>query len=136
MTKEKIKNFLDFVPLIILAIYTIVLFWTVVTTNILFSHEHYIGLAFQLITAGLFFRRHKIGVLSLGVTLILGLFKLLSYSAVITFYSLGGSLNGHSSGELKIQPIFLLWLIIYFIVSGKHFVGIFTKQYWRDIFNG
>jgi hypothetical protein len=90
----------------------------------------------KLITAGLFIIRHKIGVLSLGLTLILGLFKLLSYSAVMTFYSFGGSLNGQSSGELKIQPIFLLWLLIYFIISGRHFVGIFTKEYWRDIFNG
>jgi hypothetical protein len=113
-----------------------VLFWTVATTNIIFSHEHYIGLAFLVITAGLFIRRHKMGVLALGLSLILGVFKLLSYSAVITFYSLGGSLNGQSSGELKIQPIFLLWLLIYLMVSGRHFVGMLTKQYWRDLFNG
>jgi hypothetical protein len=26
------------------------------------------------------------------------------------------------------QPIFLLWLIIHFIVSGKHYIGILTKK--------
>jgi hypothetical protein len=135
MTKDKIKNLLDFVPLIILTIYAIVLVWTVATTDIVFSYEHYIGLTLLAITAGLFIKRHKLGVLSLGLTLVLGLFKVLSYSAVITFHSFGGSINGHSSPELRIQAIFLLWLLIHFIVSGRHYVGILTKKYWLDLLN-
>lgn len=135
MTKNKIKNLLDFVPLIILIVYAIVLIWTIMTTNIIFSYEHYIGLTLLGITTGLFLRRHKLGVLLLGLTLLLGLFKIVSYSAVITFHSFGGSINGRSSPEIKIQGIFLLWLLIHFIVSGRHYVGIATKKYWQNLFN-
>jgi hypothetical protein len=78
MTKVKIKNLLDFVPLIILTFYAIILLWTVSTTNIVLQSEHYIGLTLLVITTGLFLVRHKLGVLSLGLTLLLGLFKVLS----------------------------------------------------------
>jgi hypothetical protein len=135
MTKNKIKNLLDFIPLIALTIYAIVLIWTVATTNIIFSYEHYIGLTLLVITAGLFIKRHKLGVLLLGFTMLLGLFKVLSYSAVITFHSFGGSINGHSSPEIKIQAIFILWLLIHLIVSGRHYIGIATKKYWQDLFS-
>jgi hypothetical protein len=109
--------------------------WTVSTTNIVLQNEHYIGLIFLVITAVLFIIRHKLGVLSLGLTLWLGLINVLSYSAVITFYFFGGSINGHSSPDIKIQAIFLVWLVIHFIVSGRHYVGIATKQYWKNLFN-
>ncbi|MFY7840967.1 MAG: hypothetical protein ACOVP7_11865 [Lacibacter sp.] len=135
MTKDKIKSLLDFVPLIILKVYAIVLIWTVATTNIIFSYEHYIGLTLLVITAGLFIKRHKLGVLSLGLTLLLGLFKVLSYSAAMMFHSFGGSINGRSTPEIKIQAIFLLWLLIHFILSGRHYAGIATKKYWQDLFN-
>lgn len=134
MTKEKQKYYLDFVPIVILTIYTIILIWTVATTNIIFSYEHYIGLTLLVITAGLFVKYHKLGVLSLGLTLFLGLFKVLSYSAMITYHSYGGSINGYSSPEIRIQTIFLLWLIIHFVVSGRHYIGIASKKYWQDLF--
>ena len=134
MTKEKIKYFLDFLPLIILAVYTIVLIWTIATTNIIFSYEHYIGLTLLVLTAGIFIVRHKLGVLSLGLTLILGLFKVLSFSATTTFSSYGASINGHSLPEIKIQAFYPLWLIIHFIVSGRHYIGILTEKYWLELF--
>ena len=135
MTKEKIKYYLDFIPLIILTVYVIILVWTVSTTNIIFSYKHYIGLTLFIITAYLLFKQHKLGVLILGLTLVLGLFKVLSYSPVIIFHSFGGSINGYSSPEIKIQFIFLLWLFIHFIVSGRHYIGIMTKKYWQDLIN-
>lgn len=135
MIKDKIKNFLDFVPLIILIIYTIIMLWTVSTTNIVLQSEHYVGVTLLVITTGLFLVRHKLGVLSLGLTLLLGFFKILSYSATISFYSFGGSINGHSLPEIKIQAIFILWLLLHFIISGRHYVGIATKKYWLDLVN-
>jgi hypothetical protein len=134
LTKEKAKYYLDFIPIVILTVYTIILIWTVATTNIIFSYEHYIGLTLLVVSAVLLIKQHRLGVLSLGLTLLLGLFKVLSYSAVITFHSFGGSINGHSSPEIKIQAIFLLWLIIHFVVSGRHYIGIATKKYWQDVF--
>jgi hypothetical protein len=134
MTKEKIKYLLDFLPLLILTVYTIVLIWTIATTNIIFSYEHYLGLTLFVFTAALFIVRHKLGVLLLGLTLILGLFKVLSFSATITFSSYGASINGHSSPEIKIQAFYPLWVIIHFIVSGRHYIGILTEKYWLKLF--
>lgn len=135
MTRDKIKTLFDYLPLMILIIYTVILLWTIVTTNIVLQSEHYIGLLFLTLTIIMFVKRHKLGVLFTGLTLILGLFFILSYSGTITINSFGGSLNGHSLGDLKIQAIFLLWLVIHFIVSGRHYVGILTRKYWQDLLN-
>ena len=135
MSKDKFRYLLDLVPLIILTVYSIILVWTIATTNIVFTYEHYIGLTLLVASAVFFIKKQKLGVLSLGFTLLLGLFKVLSYSAVITYYVVGGSINGHSSSKIKIQGIFLLWLLIHFIVSRRHYVGIATNKYWQDLFS-
>jgi hypothetical protein len=135
MTKQRKKYWLDFIPLLILTVYVVILIWTVSTTNIIFSYEHYIGLTLYVIATGLLIKIHKLGVLVLGVTLLLGVFKVLSYSAVIIYHSYGGSLNGYSSPEIKIQSIFILWLLVHFIISGRHYIGILTKKYWQDLFD-
>jgi len=134
LTKEEIKYYLDFVPIVILSVFAIILIWTVSTTNILFSYEHYVGLTLLVITLGLFVKHHKLGVLSLGLTLFLGLFNVLSYSAKITYHVYGGSINGNSSPEIRIQTIFLLWLSIHFVVSGRYYIGITSKKYWQYLF--
>jgi hypothetical protein len=134
MTRDKLKTLLDFLPLFILTAYAAILLWTVETTNIAFSYEHYIGFALLMVTIVLFLWRHKLGVLFLGFTLILGLFKVLSYSGIIDYHRIGGSINETSSGDIKIQGIFILWLILHFILSGRHYVGILTKKYWQDLF--
>ena len=134
MTKEKIKILLDFVPLIILTVYAIILVWAVINLDTGFLWKHIVGLIFLPTNYFLFWRRHKVGVVGLGLTLLIGLFGLLSYShsISITKYWVG-------SGDTSIpifygQPIFLLWLLIHFIVSGRHYVGIVTKKYWFELF--
>ena len=135
MTKDKIKNLLDFVPLIILTVYAIILIWTVVSLDTGLLWKHIVGLIFLPINYFLFWWRHKLGVIGLGLTLLIGLFGLLSYnhSVSITKYWIG-------SGDTSIpifygQPIFLLWLLIHFIISGRHYVGITTKKYWLELFD-
>lgn len=136
MTKDKVKNILDFVPLIILTTSAIVLVWTVATTDSVFHWKHILGLCFLPVNYLAFWWRHKIGVLALGLTLILGLLSLLSYSHAVTTSTLAIG----KSEDLQIpifygQPIFLLWLLIHFIVSGRHYVAIATKKYWQDLFS-
>jgi hypothetical protein len=133
LTKDKRKYFLDLVPFAIQTICLANLLWTIATTNIIFSYEHYIGLTLFLFTGGLLLKRHKLGVLILGLTLLLGLFKVVSYSPIIISHSFGGSLGGYTSPEVKIQAIFLLWLFIHIILSARHYIGILTKKYWQDI---
>jgi hypothetical protein len=135
MKANKIKNLLDFIPFIILVISALFLLYKILTSNIVLSFEHYIGLLFLLIITGLFIKKHKLGVLALGLTIFLGLIKLISFSPYITFYSFGGSLNDQNLGDLKIQGIFILWLILHIVLSGRHYYGILTKKYWHDLLN-
>jgi hypothetical protein len=134
MTKHKIKNFLDFIPLIILIISAIVLVQTIIATGTVFMWKHIVGLCFLPIITLAFRWRHKIGVLVLGLTLITGLLSLLSYSYAVTTST--WTIGKTSDSQIPVfygQPIFLLWLLVHFIVSGRHYTGILTKKYWRDI---
>ena len=136
MTKDKIKKLLDFLPLLILTISAIVLGWTVATTDIGFFWKHIVALIVLPLNYLAFWWRHKVGVLALGFTLIIGLLSLLSYSPSVTTstWTIGKS----SDSQIPIfygQPIFLLWLLIHFIVSGRHYVAILTKKYWQNLFN-
>jgi hypothetical protein len=86
MTKDKVKTLADYIPLLILTVYAVILLWTVGTTNIAFSYEHYTGLTLLVVTIVSFSWRHKLGVLSLGLTLVLGFLKLfhIRVSLIIT----------------------------------------------------
>jgi hypothetical protein len=135
MKTEKIKNLLDFIPLIILTIYAVILVWTVLSFDTGFSWKHIVGLIILPINYILFWRRHKLGIIGLGLTLLLGLLSILSYSYSVTT----STFTVGKSEDFQIpvfygQPIFLLWLLIHFIISGRHYFGIVTKKYWQELF--
>ncbi len=134
MKKEKIKKILDYLPLLILTFSAIILIWTVLTSDIVFLWKHIVGLCVLPIVFAAFWWRHKIGVLTLGLTLVVGLLSLLSYSPSVTTstWTIGKS----SDFQIPVfygQTIFLLWLLLHFVVSGRHYVGILTNKYWQDI---
>ncbi|MGN6399432.1 MAG: hypothetical protein ACTHMD_03195 [Flavisolibacter sp.] len=134
MTKEKIKTLLDYLPLFILIVSAFILVRTVISEQTGFLWKHVVGLILLTINFVLFFWRHKIGVLALGLTLLLGLVGLLSYSyaiSITTFYF--GKSEDFQIPLFYGQPIFILWLIIHFIVSGRHYTAIATKKYWQDL---
>ncbi len=82
-----------------------------------------------------FWWRHKVGVLTLGLTLLTGLLNLLSYNHAVTTSK--WTIGKDADSQIPIfygQPIFLLWLLVHFIVSGRHYIGIFTKKFWNDMF--
>jgi len=136
MTKEKIKIFLDYIPLVILIISAIILIITTISNGTGLLWKHVTGLLVLPINIGFFLWRHKIGVLALGVTIILGLVGFLSYSYTIST----NTIYFGKSENFKIpifygQSIFLLWLLIHFIISVRHYIGIGTKKYWSELFN-
>jgi len=135
MIKKKIKNFLDFIPLFILTVSAIFLIWRVSTNEIGLLWKHIFGLILLPINYLLFFWRHKVGVLALGLTLLFGLVSLLSYSPVITTTTLSKEVGDGSVPFFYGQLIFLLWIVIHFILSGRHYVGIATKKYWHGLIN-
>jgi hypothetical protein len=84
MAKRKVLYLLDFIPLVVLTISAIVLVWTVISTEHGFFWKHFVGLCFLPIIWFAFYLRHKIGVLVLCLTLLLGLFGLLSCIVAVT----------------------------------------------------
>ncbi len=73
MKKKNIKVYFDYIPFIILIVSACTLIWTISTTDILLAWKHYLGLILRPIVAFLFYKKHLLGVLSLGLTLIVGL---------------------------------------------------------------
>ena len=134
MTKKRVIYYLDFVPLVILTISAIILVWTVFSTDTVFVWKHFVGLLLLPINYFLFWWRHKLGVVGLGLTILLGLVSLLSFDHGIvtaTYYI------GKEEASIPIfhgQPIFLLWFIIHFILSFRHYVGVLTQKYWQELF--
>jgi hypothetical protein len=64
----------------------------------------------------------------------LGLISILFYSHSVTtsIWTIGKN----EEFQLPIfygQPIFLMWLLVHFIVSVRHYVGILSKNFWRDL---
>lgn len=129
----KLKKFLDLIPLSILVASAANLLWIVITTNISLQNRHYCGILFLLITIFVFLKKRKAGVLLVGATILLGVFNMLSFSPAIETFSLGGSVDEFSISSIKIQGIFVVWLIIYFTCCGNHLWGIATKKYWQNL---
>lgn len=130
MNKQKIKTLLDYLPLLILTTSAVVLVAVTLSGDTGLFWKHYIAFAVLSINYALFAWRHKAGVLASGLTLLTGLVGLLSYSQYVF---IGQASIGFDDVYIPVfagQPIFLLWLIIHFAVSGRHYVGIATKKYW------
>jgi len=134
MTKEKFRNLLDLIPLLILTISAALMIWTVFTQNYSFFWQQLLGLPILAIDICLFFWRHKTGIVFLGITLLLGLFGIISLSYPLytsRFYF------GHDTSGISLyygDPIYFLWLLIYFILSNRHFYQLDTKKFWIDLF--
>jgi hypothetical protein len=133
MTKSNIKNWLDYIPLIALTVSSFILIGTVVTTHSSFLWKHISGLVILPIVYCMFWWRHKIGVLTLGLLILLGLLNVISYSySVVTI----GYFIAFGTAQLNVscQPIFLLWILLHLVFSRRHYRGVFTNQYWHDLF--
>jgi hypothetical protein len=137
MTKGRIRKILDLVPLIIILVSAFVLFWKAfVSQETSLQWKHYLGFLFLPIIAIMFYKHHQWGVLTLGLTLLLGLAGVLSFSAAISIYTFTWTPFEARIPLFYGQPIFVLWLTIHFILSGRYYLGIGTKEYWEDIRNG
>jgi hypothetical protein len=130
MKKLLKSGILDFIPLVILIGYAINLVVVVSTTDLSFQKVHYAGLSLVLVATVIFFINHKLGVIFLGATILIGLVGFASLSPAVNTTTL--SISG---AGISFQAIFLLWAIIHAIISGRHYVGIATADYWDDIFD-
>ena len=133
--RQSIRKYLDIIPLLILIISACYLVYANLYDHILFLPRHIIGFIAVGITMALFTWKHKIAVLALGLTILLGLFGVLSLSPAISTFSFGKSFGENNVTLLRFQPIFLLWAVIHFILSGRYYAGILSKEYWKEIYS-
>jgi len=132
----RLKAWLDWLPFGILVVCAVNLIWTVATTDIALSLRHYVALGLLPIVGVIFSWHHKLGLLCLGLLLFLGTVGLLSLSpAIATSSWMFGSGSDNQVTFFYCQPIFLLWLVIHFFLSGRQYVGILTRDYWRNLIN-
>ena len=131
MNKYSIKTLLDYIPLLILTASAVMLVAETLISQTGLFWKHYIAFAVLPINYALFAWRHKAGVIALGLTLLIGLVGLLSYNQYIFIAKASIGFDGDYLPVFAGQPIFLLWLIIHFAVSGRHYVGIASKRYWE-----
>ena len=131
MNRTFIKYLLDFIPLLIISIFSIASFWTMLESNISIVWQHYLGIAFILVIVIMFVKNHQLGALFLGLTLVLSLLTFISFNV--------GVITNYLSEKKKKIPIFygnalsLGWLILHLIISFRYYVGIATKKYWQDL---
>jgi len=130
MDKHKIKRLLDFIPLLILTASAVVLVARTLADETGLFWKHYVAFAVLPINYGLFAWRHKIGILGLGLTLLIGLAGLLSYNQSVSIHTVSIGKSDIFVPVFYGQPIFLLWLMVHLACSGRHYVGIATKKYW------
>lgn len=133
MTKEKLKKLLDLIPLLILTVYGVILVANYLALEYGFQWQNILALAILPVNYGMFAWKHKPGVLALGLTLFIGLIGFLSYDLIIIITTLSFGKSDFLIPFFYGQPIFLLWLLIHFIISGRYYVGILTKKYWDDL---
>lgn len=130
MKREKVKQYLDYIPLLFLLIEVVLLIADVITTEYLISRPHYLGFFFLVLVFCLFYWKHKAGVLALAFTLFLGVLGFISFDIAIATMTIGKSTN---SVNLQFQPIFVLWILLHVIISRRHYFGIASKKYWTEL---
>jgi hypothetical protein len=118
--KSRLRILLPIIAILILLIYC----WTIIlTTDIIATWRHYLGLILFLPIIYLFFKSKDLVLISTGIYLLLATFNLLALNAEITIY-------GISFGPLTTPPIQLLSLglfTIYFILNLDPLIDIFLS---------
>ena len=133
MKKQKIRKLLDYLPLLCLIISALYLLWSRLNGEILFQMRHIVGFIMLLLPLTLFFVQHKLGVLTTGLIILVGLFGGLSYSPAITTTTFGKTWGDSQFTLLYFQPIFIIWATLHFILSGRFYTGVASKRYWENI---
>jgi len=126
--KNRLKQTMDYLPFILLVIYTISEWLANYVTNIQIPFRTYFGILLLLLNALVFIRHHKLAVLLTGLICLSGTFGIIMLSPAMVRYSIG---NGTSLvfGDLYFIAIF----IIHFIISFRYYTGILSKKYWQGL---
>lgn len=119
---SKIKEWVQFVPLLILLLISINTIYIVLTTNYSISLAHYIGLSLVLITSVVFFFSRYIGNIFILVLLLAGMVNAIEFSQTTTQLNIN-----FLSLSVTIQPYILGVLILFVVINFKLLISWFKK---------
>ena len=114
-------------------IWTIVSLSTMLASNYFIQWQHYLAIFFLIINGLIFYRCHQPAVIFLALTLIHGVFGILSFDVgLITYDVYWSPFNAKIPlffGNVKVFGL----LILHFIISRRYYVGILTVKYWETL---
>lgn len=128
-----IRRLLDLSLYIALIIWGVISFTEMIGSSHVIQWQHYLGLLFLAVNGFVFYKSHQAGVLLLGITLLFGLFGVLSFNVGLANISFLWTPFGIKIPLFWGNPIFLVLLILHFIISGRYYTGILTKEYWETL---
>lgn len=134
MKLVKLKYYLDFVPLIVLFVYACLMIVSLSEQHLQPHWKNIIGLIVLPINMQLLLKKHKLGVVVLGCTIMLGVVGVMSFDAAISIHTISvGKTENLFIPIFYGQPVFLMLLLLHFLISGKNYLGVLTKSFWIDI---
>jgi hypothetical protein len=134
MKREQIKYLLDFIPSIILLLYSTELVADLLNRSARIEPANITGLAVLPVIFFLLVKKHKAGVLLLGLVLLLSVIGLFSFSVGYSAWKFGiGNDRSGFSFRSPGNPLFILYFILHTIFSGRYYTGILTRKYWREM---
>lgn len=126
MKGRKIKEIIPLGLIVVALIYTAI---TVLTTDILLTHQHWIAYGLTLVILVTFFFNKKISDIILGLTIILGLLNIVAFTP--TVMTIGGGLRFNAmDAEVMIGlQLFSLAVFLTFIYAhGERFMAWIKKD--------
>ena len=133
MKKVSKKRIFDLSLYIALIIWAIVSFSKRIDLNQAIQWQHHLGFLFLAANGFIFYYNHQLGVFFLTLTLILGVIGILSFNVGLVSFSLFWTPLGIKIPIFFGNPILFGLLILHFILSGRYYIGILTRKYWKTL---
>ncbi|MBS0030882.1 hypothetical protein ACTJJ0_28070 [Chitinophaga sp. 22321] len=126
------KKIVPYIPFIIITGLMMYSLYTVGTSNIIFSYEHYIALVLMLVGVISLWYNLSVNMLATFFALLLGTFSQAAFTPIITRYRFGFSVENKGL-DIAIQPYCLFLMMLFFsqvstipVSMRKPFICAFT----------
>jgi hypothetical protein len=121
------KKYIGQIPLIIIICLMIYSIYTVSTTNIAFSYEHYMGFAVIVISTIVIFFNSTFSKIFTGIGLLGGVFSLVAFTPTINYYRIGYTVNRNGM-DIKIQMYCVLLFLLFIILNFDFLKSLFKRK--------
>lgn len=118
MKRQKIKELIPLALVVIALVYTTI---TVLTTDTVLTHQHWIAYGLTFVVLVTYFLNKKISNIILGLTIILGLLNVLAFTP--TIMTIGGGLRFNAMDAEVMIGIQLFSLVVFLTFIYAHRQG-------------